>query len=169
MEHLIQSIEKSIETQNWYGALTLAITLPDICGRLNNPKWGSQKRFENWFDNYMKHHYESPFHGEGFTFLPASDCYALRCAFLHEGRDDVTQQRAREVVSKFAFSTTGSHKCLFNNVLLLNIQSFCLEVCQGARAWQIEFENDADVTRGLAELLKVQTEGFSPIPGVFVQ
>jgi hypothetical protein len=169
MERFIQSIEKSIEFENWYSALTLALTLPDICGRLNNPKNGSQKRFEEWFNKYVLHNYESPFHGEGFTFLSGADCYALRCAFLHEGRDDVTRQRAREVVSRFSFSTTGSHKCMFDTVLLLNLQSFCTEICEGVRFWEEEYKNDTDVKAGLIELLKIQTQGFSIAPGIFVQ
>lgn len=169
MERFIQAIEKSIESENWYSALTLALTLPDICGRLNNPDSGSQKRFEGWFNKYMLNHYESPFHGEGFTFLSGSDCYALRCAFLHEGRDDVTRQRAREVVSKFSFSTTGSHKCMFDTVLLLNLQSFCNEICEGVREWGVEYKNDSEVQVGLAELLKIQTQGFTIAPGIFVQ
>ena len=169
MERFVESIEKSIETENWYGALTLAITLPDICGRLNNPKWGSQKRFEKWFNKYMHHHYKSSFHSEGFTFLSGSDCYALRCAFLHEGTDDVTRQRAREVVSKFTFFTTGSHRCMVDDVLVLNLQAFCSEICEGVSSWQKEYENDSDIVSGLADLLKVQTKGFSPAPGIFIE
>ena len=169
MERFVESIEKSIETENWYGALTLAITLPDICGRLNNPKWGSQKRFEKWFNKYMHHHYKSSFHSEDFTFLSGSDCYALRCAFLHEGTDDVTRQRAREVVTKFTFFTTGSHRCMVDDVLVLNLQAFCSEICEGVRSWQKEYENDSDIVSGLAELLKVQTKGFSPAPGIFIE
>lgn len=169
MERFIQAIEKSIESENWYSALTLALTLPDICGRLNDPKSGSQKRFEEWFNKYVRHHYESPFHGEGFTFLSGADCYALRCAFLHEGRDDVTRQRAREVVSRFAFSTTGSHKCMFETILLLNHQLFCAEICEGVRAWADEYKNDKSVQVGLKELVEIKTEGFSIAPGIFVE
>lgn len=171
MERFTQAIEKSIESENWYAALTLALTIPDICGRLSNPDLAkkSKERYVKWFDEYVLHHYESPFHGAGFTFMSGGDCYALRCALLHEGRDDVTGQSARrkEVLSKFSISTTGSHRALIGDLLILNLQSFCLEICQGVKDWNEDYKNDSNVKAGIAELLTIQTQGFSPIPGVF--
>ncbi len=35
MERFTRAIEKSIKSENWYAALTLALTIPDICGRLS--------------------------------------------------------------------------------------------------------------------------------------
>lgn len=37
MEELMNSIRLSIKTKNWYGALTLALTLPDIAGKIEHP------------------------------------------------------------------------------------------------------------------------------------
>lgn len=31
------AVKNSLEQENWYSALTLALTLPDICGKLENP------------------------------------------------------------------------------------------------------------------------------------
>ena len=169
MERFIQSIENSVKSENWYSALTLALTIPDICGRLYNPSSGSRKRFEEWFNEYMLHHYTSPFHGEGFTFLSGADCYALRCAFLHEGSNDIMRQKAREVVSKFAFSTTGSHKCMFNDILLLHLPSFCNEVCEGARKWLINNQENPEVQKRMQELLHIHTEGFMVATGIYVE
>lgn len=173
MERFTQAIEKSIESENWYAALTLALAIPDICGRLSNPDLAkeSKKRYVKWFDEYVLHHYESPFHGQGFTFMSGGDCYALRCALLHEGRDDVTGQSARrkEVLSKISISTTGSHRNLINDLLIINLQSFCFEICQGVQDWNEDYKNDSNVKAGMEELLTIQTQGFSPIPGVFFE
>jgi len=172
MERFTYAIKKSIDSENWYSALTLALTIPDICGRLSNPELAkkSQKRYEKWLNEYVLHHYESPFHGEGFTFMSGGDCYALRCALLHEGRDDVTGQKARrEVLSKITFSTTGSHRCMINGVLVLNLQAFCNEICQGVQAWNEDFKDDSSVQEAVKELLVIQTQGFSPMPGVFME
>lgn len=164
MERFTRAIEKSIESENWYSALTLALTIPDICGRLSYPdlEKKSQKRYVKWFDEYILHHYESPFHGEGFTFMSGGDCYALRCALLHEGRDDVTGQSARrkEVLSKFSISTTGSHRAMIGDLLILNLQAFCLEICQGVKKWSEDYKSDSNVKAGIAELLTIQTQGF---------
>ena len=168
MERFVQAIEQSIASKNWYAALTLSLTLPDICGRLEDPSLRSQARFEKWFNDYMLPHYESPFHGEGFTFLSGADCYALRCVLLHEGRENIERQRAREVVSKFMFSTTGSHRCQFETVLVLNLQAFCTEICEGVRKWRETQKDNVSVKEAIEELLLIRTEGFSPIPGVHI-
>ncbi len=169
MERFVQSIEKSIQTENWYAAIAMALAIPDICGWIETPTVGSQKRYEAWFNKYLLPAYKSPFHGPDFTFLSGSDCYALRCALLHEGTDEVLRQRARDVVTRFAFSTTGCHCCMVESVLLLNVQAFCAELCTGTRAWIQDVASNPDIQDRLRELLQVRTEGFMVIPGVFVQ
>lgn len=173
MERFTQAINKSIESENWYSALTLALTIPDICGRLSYPefkKTESAKRYKKWFNEYLLHFYESPFHGEGFTFMSGGDCYALRCALLHEGRDDVTSQKARrDVLSKITFSTTGSHRCHINGILILNLQAFCSEICQGVKSWNEDYQDSSDVQDAIKELLTIHTQGFSPSFGIFIE
>lgn len=175
MERFTKAIEKSIKSENWYAALTLALTMPDICGQISYPDLrgpgNSKKRYIKWFDRYMLHHYESPFHGEGFIFMSGGDCYALRCALLHEGRDDVTGQSARrkEVLSKITFSTTGSHRCHIDGILILNLQAFCSEICQGVKSWSEDYKDSSDVQDAIKELLTIHTQGFSPSFGVFVE
>jgi hypothetical protein len=169
MEHLVQSIEKSIMTENWYSAISMALTIPDICGWLETPTDTSQKRYEAWFNKYLLSFYTSTFHGPNFTFLSGRDCYALRCAFLHEGTDEILRQRAREVITRFVFSTTGSHRCMFESILLLNVQVFCAELCLATRQWIHDNATNLDIQERLKELLLIRTEGFTIIPGVFVQ
>ncbi len=169
MQRFVDSIRLSIRTENWYSASTLALTLPDICGWLSDPTVGSQKRYESWFEAYLSPFYKSPFHGSDFTFLSGRDCYALRCAYLHEGTDEVLRQRAREVVSRFAFTTTGSHCVLVDTVLLLNVQRFCADVCTGTESWARDVANDQAIQARVKELLLVRTEGFFIARGVFVQ
>lgn len=174
MERFTRAIEKSIESENWYAALTLALTIPDICGQISYPElrgpFNSKKRYIKWFDRYMLHHYESPFHGEEFTFMSGGDCYALRCALLHEGRDDITSQKARrDVLSKITFSTTGSHRCHINGILILNLQAFCSEICQGVKSWNEDYQDSSDVQDAIKELLIIHTQGFSPSFGIFIE
>ena len=83
MYNFVNAVKHNIETENWYSALTVALTIPDICGRVTSPEVrSSQTRFETWFNSYVGHHYKSPFHGEDFTFLSGADCYALRCVVV---------------------------------------------------------------------------------------
>ncbi len=172
MERFTKAIEKSIEHENFYSALILALTLPDICGRLSHPHLAkkSQKRYEEWFDKYLLQYYKRSLRSEEIIFMSGGDCYALRCALLHEGRDDIASQRARrKVISKFAFSTTGAHCCKIDGLLILNVQVFCFQICQGVKTWNEDYKGDAHVQSGMAELLTIQNQGFSPIQGFFIR
>jgi len=83
MKRFTSSIRKSIDTKNWYGALMTALTLPDICGKLETPNENSKARSVRWLRTWIEPHYTDD--ELNHVFLSAEDCYALRCSFLHEG------------------------------------------------------------------------------------
>jgi|PersoiStandDraft_1058852.scaffolds.fasta_scaffold38984_2 hypothetical protein len=56
MKRFTNAIANSLKDQNWYAALTLALTLPDACGRMEDPGVGSEARYTAWWDKYMLHH-----------------------------------------------------------------------------------------------------------------
>lgn len=58
---------------------------------------------------------------------------------------------------------------MFDTVLLLNLQAFCGEICEGVRVWLEEYKDDMNVQNSLSELLQVQTQSFFISPGIFVQ
>ena len=63
----IEAIEEAIKYKCYLPALSLALTIPDICGQIEYPEF---KRAKNpSFTEYM--------------------CYKLRCAFLHSGNSDI--------------------------------------------------------------------------------
>ena len=72
MEHLLASLQQSIDQKNWYAALFMSLTLPDIAGKIEFPNDTSGKRFSKWFDIYIKHKYPATdmvyFGIEGMTF-----------------------------------------------------------------------------------------------------
>lgn len=168
MERFIASIERSIDTKNWYAAIALALTLPDICGWLCDPGKGSKQRYTEWFDKYLLQKYKNNFFGPDFAFLTSGDCYAIRCSFLHEGGEEISRQRAREVLSRITFSTTGSHLIKVNDVLLLNVSAFCNEVIEAVRAWVSDEGTRQDIKDRINELIIIRTEQFNLAPGVSV-
>lgn len=94
MNHFFNALETSIQTENWYSVLFISLSLPDICGKIDNPSSTSKQRTIEWFDKYLKPFYTrkiGPSQTE-YTFLSGTDFYALRCAYLHEGSDDITGQ-----------------------------------------------------------------------------
>lgn len=169
MQHIIDAIEYSLDTQNAYGALALALTVPDICGWLETPIVSSRARFTRWFDRYVSHHYVHEI-GAWRTktiFLTGDDCYALRCAYLHSGQDDITMQRAQKALDSFVFVVTapGStmHCNRFNNVLQLQLDIFCRQISDGAKQFCIDFASDALVQSRMATMLTIKDarQGFT--------
>ena len=170
MEAYIRSVEESVRLANWYAAVVVALTLPDICGWLEHPNWRSEKRYVRWFRRYQLDAYTRPMPQGPATFLTGADCYALRCALLHEGSSKIMRQRAREVLERFVFATSGTHLGLIEDKLLfLDVERFCGTMCEGVRSWLSDMEGNTKVEKRMGELLAIQTEGAVVVPGVFIK
>ncbi|WP_406429152.1 hypothetical protein [Streptomyces sp. NBC_00147] len=142
MDGFFDGLERAIRDQNWHAALVMALTLPDICAKTIAPTDGSKKRYIDWYDANLKSKYTRPAIGgiDERVFLSGSDCYALRCALLHEGTDDITTQRAQDALSRFQFCVTGQfnfrlHCNQINDVLILMVDNFATDVLNAARTW----------------------------------
>jgi hypothetical protein len=70
------------------------------------------------------------------VFLSSADFYALRCSFLHEGRDDITDQSAQEVLKRFQFVVPShgfvTHCNQLGRMIQLQVSAFCRQICDGA-------------------------------------
>lgn len=167
MERFTNSIRKNLEAENWYGALFMALTMPDICGKISLPAIEhSGPRYKNWFDANLAQINKTSIMGKEVVFLTSSDCWALRCSLLHAGTDDITEQRAREVLNKFEFTTLGMHRIHINNILTLNVTEFCNEIIYAVDAWYAPIANDPEVKDKISKMISIKTQPFSPIPGV---
>ena len=162
MDHLVLDIRTAVEREAWYSALGLALALPDICGWVESPSGtGSQKRYVEWFDREVGPRYSVPRPG-GLSeqFLTGRDCYALRCAFLHQGDFDVTTQRARQVLENFRFVVPPRgvviHNNRIHNTLQLQVSIFCDDICAVVDGWLPRARNDAAQVQRLAELATIQ-------------
>ena len=162
MDNLIKALESSVANKNWYGSLFIALSVPDICGYLEFPTERSQTRYERWFETYMLPKYSACV-GPNRTphvFLSPSDCYALRCALLHEGREEIAEQCARDVLDHFHFiepppNDNTIHCNQKNNALQLQVDIFCNDVLSGLREWFQGKKDVPDVGKRIGNILKV--------------
>lgn len=83
----VKEIRLCLNAKCYHAALSLALTLPDICGEIKYPGECSSKRYVKWFDEYVYSEYyihanacES--YRKYFDFT-GSVCYRLRCRYLH--------------------------------------------------------------------------------------
>ena len=161
VQHLLTTIKASVAQQNWYAALSVTLALPDICGRLEDPAAKIQDRYVSWFDRFVAANYIpeiGPSH-ERHVFLSGRDCYALRCAFLHEGRDEISSQRAHEALERFKFAVTPPGTTVHCNKsgskLQLQVDIFCLQFVAGGEAWYQQIGTRPEVEARMSSLLRI--------------
>lgn len=83
-----KEIEKARDSGCFLAELALALTIPSVCSRygLDDEMLKSQresKRYPDWYDKYVYPKYD---------FLTGKECYAVRCAILHNGDVDLYNQ-----------------------------------------------------------------------------
>ncbi|MDP5338044.1 MAG: hypothetical protein NWQ28_05650 [Nodularia sp. (in: cyanobacteria)] len=171
MKQLKEAVRQAIAQGNWYSALASALTLPDICGWLEYPEKNVSERYTHWYDTYMKEKYGG-FYDESerleSTFLSGKDCYALRCAYLHNGQDDITGQNARESLNEFLFITPSKSGELSKHLvrkgvvydetkvslqLQLEVDKFCEDICCGVDIWESNIAMREDIQERIKQLL----------------
>lgn len=163
MNNFVQALDMSINTQNWYSVLFISLALPDICGKIDEPDKGSKERTINWYDKYLKEAYTLRYEHDGSVhiFLSGSDFYALRCAYLHEGSDDIKTQRAQDILEKFKFvqpfsNNNFTHCNQINSTLQLQVSQFGKDVKEAVRSWLKDIEGDNDKQQKFNSFLKIE-------------
>lgn len=154
MEKFIQSLRHTVEIQNWHAAMCMALTLPDICASIDQPgKNNSSNRYATWFSKFVGQRYKWEVNGRKGVFMTGSDCYALRCAYLHQGTSDVSDQRAKEIVERFVLHHSVGvrmHCIRQGGKLLIDMGTFCNDIAGGAQVWLAEVCGDRDTRRNSA-------------------
>ncbi|AIF51988.1 hypothetical protein [Pelosinus sp. UFO1] len=156
----VDAVRKSINEQNWYAALALALALPDMCSKLESPNLlNTGMRYKNWYNKYMLLKYTRKIGANETThvFLNADDFYALRCSYLHQGSQDITGQKARKILEDFNFVAPHGrgtiHLNKLNNTLQLQVDIFCEDICVAIERWINDVLDNNDKIKERAELL----------------
>ncbi|WP_423190187.1 hypothetical protein ACO1PF_04750 [Alkalibacterium sp. f15] len=105
----IEEIRRSLEHKLYLTALSLALTIPDICGQIEYPEYVNKKgnrlvgmQYKLWFDEWVNHYYADP---TGWTedyskaknpYFTGQMCYDLRCSYLHSGNVDIQKFGEKE-------------------------------------------------------------------------
>ncbi len=171
MLRFINAVRLSLKTENWYSALFVALSLPDICGRIEHPTSNSKDRYIAWFSKYLSSIYTGL---PDCPFLIPEDCYALRCALVHEGCSDLDNQKAREILDEVCFLSPTSQgfgpfrpgHCnrltnvrvndrQFNDALCLDVSRFCEDTCQAVEKWLADVAGNHDVRDRMSGLLSI--------------
>lgn len=104
VNRIIEEIQKSLKQENYLAALTMALTLPDICGKAAEPSLGTGARYKKWYkDNVVlhektrdPHEADMPYYGADMPYLSEEVIYQLRNSMLHQGNPNVDVKSIRE-------------------------------------------------------------------------
>jgi hypothetical protein len=173
MKELIDSITKSIETENWYAAMFVALSLPDICGSIDTPLKKPKVRYVAWFNKYMdKYNDILP------TRLNGEEYYFLRCAFFHQFSDKIDFTKTRSRLGKFDLHVCDLPNTKINfistvkkdsSTLMIDVIDFCTSICEATKVWIQDNGNSkymSDRINNLLEIKSLKKEGRLTIDGV---
>ena len=159
MKNLLEAARAAIAGQNWYAALFISMTLPDICCALEFGR-ASGEKYANWFDANLPDYK---------PFLSGNDCYALRCALLHQGKDEIAHQKRRELLDQVLFMTTNAHLNVFKAAIIhgvkeaflqVSVAAFCEDLCVATEKWLDGHVGDQAVQARLDETLEIRPSGY---------
>lgn len=187
MEQFTKALKANIENNNLYGALFIALSLPDICGSIEFPQLQSTARTIEWFDKYLANYFKGngfesvlerfpldpeweeekrkiaeaegkvyisrvdrimamPEHLRKGIFMNGRDFYSLRCAYLHQGLDDISShKKPANILDRFIFmfsSNSYRHLNKSGSVLELDVITFCNHVVDAVDIWLLDISDD---------------------------
>lgn len=154
----ISEIRKAVDSKMFLSALSLALTVPDICGKLENVNLDDKQKYIKWFNDHVSTKYfpeivleENDEMGMGEKrALTGERCYGLRCAVLHSG-NQVLNKAHMDLDLSNGYTVTKYKLCLLDDphdemlhmdgnaiekkyevTFYLNIRKFCERICQAA-------------------------------------
>lgn len=82
-----------------------------------------------------------------FTFMTGRDLYALRCAYLHEGSDEINNQDVKETLKRFIFRQPPNGCTFHNNLregeaLQIQVSVFARQVIEAIKDWLDDIKDD---------------------------
>lgn len=166
------SIKKSLKEENWTAALSLSLMIPDMCSNLEYIDLnGVGNRYRKWFDEYLRDIYN-----DWQPMMTAYDFYALRCAYLHAGESDISENKQRKIVDEFKFMApkvtdgqfSGSHRIKIGKYLILRLDRFCLEICDAVTKWILKNKDNEKIQTGVSKIIEIKDASIN-YNGVHVQ
>ena len=150
----IDEIERCLKAECYFAALSLALTLPDICGKAEYPRDNNGDRYKKWYNENIGVYEKSPSpYADGMPYLSGEVVWSLRCSFLHSGNPNIEVRNSFEdeckvdqFVIRYGTSLSGdtSHisyvpgQSVSYREYDMNIRPFCGKLLRAARGYYQE-------------------------------
>lgn len=106
INQIIKEIKTCLKNECYIAALTTALTLPDICGKVEYPNDNTTSRYKKWYSKWIGKYEKCPKNNDNMPYPTSDLIYDLRCSLLHEGNPNVNLDK-NDLIS-FKLFTTGS-------------------------------------------------------------
>ena len=105
----VSAVRDALARENWYAALALALTLPDICADLEKPKRGVGTRYTQWWNTYLSRKYNGALSGDDCysSDVPFSIKVLAIFALFFQIRVDDFGHTATELMAYFSYKLTS--------------------------------------------------------------
>ena len=152
---LVSDIEKALKEDCFFAALTLALTLPDVCGKAEYPNKRVSERYKTWYKKYVSIYEktDSPYSND-MPYMSEEIVYSLRNSLLHQGTPNIENNNIKEErckVDKFSLVITDENSCDGDIVRVsygknmdivereqnISIRHICYSLCRAAENYYI--------------------------------
>lgn len=145
----LEEIKRALDMNLYNCALAVALTLPDVCGKVDRPDQSVSKRYKSWFDEYAKKYFTSittklPEESKvEYVWLTSDECYALRCAVLHAGGYKVSGLDLTKIHlhAHKRHGTNYSHLIRDNKFADWDVIVLCENLCKAAEDYYDSVDN----------------------------
>ena len=152
IDNIIKDIDVSLENGSFLGALALALTLPDICGKAKFPtERSTKKRYKQWYNDYVEILLKPVSQAaDDMPYLSADVVYSLRCSFLHQGTpnidtSEISEERCKvdkfilviedeeDIDQSLSFVSYGKDFKIVDRELTVDIRTLCYNLKTAAK------------------------------------
>lgn len=146
IELYVMDIRRALKQQCYFAALSLSLTLPDICGMVEYPDAGVTERYINWFDKYLGPQLKD---STPTPCLTGEVVYNLRNTFLHQGTPTIDSGKVKEARNQmdrfmlilgdgtrlYSMGMTVQMRDVALRALWVDVTYLCDTLCEGAMAY----------------------------------
>jgi hypothetical protein len=171
IQRFVDAARQCTVAKNWYAALTLSLTLPDICSALEDPGPGKvAKRYTDWCRRYLEPRFTTNVGTppQKRVFLSAEDCFQARNSIVHEGSSEILASK-RNDLDRFEFFSDGGHMNYVGggtyngnpqpNYLQLRVDLFCETIFTAVGEWENDVLSNVSIQQEMQKLLKINEPG----------
>ena len=113
INEIIREVELCLDNGCYMAGLTLALTLPDICGKAYYPTLTPSERYVNWFNEYIGQYEQSKRGKEiGVPYLSGELVYSLRNSILHQGNPNIDGKKLDIIYFELLYSKYEGASCI---------------------------------------------------------